>query len=224
MCAQIFLDFSSCCIRTPRNSERLLHRAAFESMRTIPFVLLMTLLPANARHLPSTRNPEFEEISRLNDCIQARFLSRTSFGMNRIAVQLHGIRKFQPENSNEQAVVDGIRKKGYELAVFLAGRSLLSMDLPIGVQGPAFVTNLRDPKQLPSSVMLLSDSRAALASFQTGDVYDIRMGDWTVAMRPLRASNGGCVGCHNPGASPSGVQIGDALGVVMYVFRPLKAE
>lgn len=182
----------------------------------------MAFLPANAGHLPATRNPEFEELSRLNECIQTRFLSRTSFGMNRIAAQHHGARTFHPENAGESALVDRIRKKGYELAVFLAGRSVLEAPLPLGVQGPAFVTNLRDAKQLPGPDTLLPQSRAALASFQTGDGYDIHMGDWTVAMRPLRASNESCIACHNARASRPGVQIGDALGVVMYVFRPVK--
>ncbi len=136
----------------------------------------------------------------------------------------HGVRKFQPENANELAVVDRIQKKGYELAVFLAGRTILSLPLPMSVQGPALVTNLLDPKQLPASDVLRPESRAALASFQTGNEYDTRVGDWTVTMRPLRASNAGCVACHNPGASQSGVRIGDALGVVMYVFRPVKTE
>jgi hypothetical protein len=193
-------------------------------MHTTLFVLFMALTPVNAGHLPATRNPEFEEIARLNDCIQARFLSRTSFGMSRIAIQYHGVRKFQPENANEVAVVDRIQKKGYELAVFLAGRTVLSFPLPMSVQGPALVTNLGDPKQLPGSDVLLPESRAALASFKSGNAYDARIGDWTVAMRPLRASNAGCVACHNPGALQSGVQIGDALGVVMYVFRPMKTE
>jgi hypothetical protein len=198
--------------------------AAFHSMRTLTFVLLMAVLPASSGHLPTTRNPELEELSRLNECIQARFLSRTSFGMSRIAVpamQYHGMRMFHPENATEQAVVNQIQKKGYELAVFLAGR-VSSTPLPSRVQGPALVTNLRDAKQLPGSEDLLPESRAALASFQTGDGYDIRMGDWTVAMRPLRASNEGCIACHTARTAETGIHIGDALGVLMYVFRPIK--
>jgi hypothetical protein len=145
--------------------------------------------------------------------------------MSRIApidLQYHGIRMFQPENASELAVVDQIRKKGYELVVFLAGRSVLSTPLPIGVLGPAAVTSVRDPKQLPGPATLLPESRAALASFQTGEGYDIRMGDWTVAMRPLRASNEGCVACHSARTAETGIRLGDALGVLMYAFRPIK--
>jgi hypothetical protein len=194
-------------------------------MRTTLFVLFLALAPANAGHLPTTRNPEFEEIASLNECIQARFLSRTSFGMRRIALpDHHGVRQFQPENANELAVVGRIQKKGYELAVFLAGRTVLSLPLPMNVQGPALVTNLRDPKQLPTPDVLLPESRAALASFQSANEYDTRVGDWTVAMRPLRASNAGCVGCHNPEGLQSGVKIGDALGAVIYVYRQVMTE
>lgn len=117
-----------------------------------------------------------------------------------------------------------IQKKGYELAVFLAGRSVLSTPLPLGVQGPALVTSIRDPKQLPGRMALLPESRAALASFQTGDGYDVRMGEWTVAMRPLRASNDGCIVCHTARTAQTGLHIGDALGVVMYVFKPAKTD
>ena len=201
--------------------------AAYQCMRTLPFVLLLSVLPSNAGHLPATRNTEFEELSRLNECIQTRFLSRTSFGMSRIAVPsmaYHGQRMFHPENPTEFGVVDQIRKKGFEFAVFLAGRSVLSSPLPMGVQGPALVTGVRDLRQLPGSDALLPESRAALASFQSGEGYDIRMGDWTVAMRPLRASNEGCVACHTARTAQTGLHVGDALGVVMYVFRPVKPE
>jgi len=139
--------------------------------------------------------------------------------MSRIALpgaEYHNARIFQPENSDERAVVDQIQKKGYELAVFLADRNVLP------VQGPALVTTFRDPKQLPASAALLPESRAALASFQTGDGYDIRMGEWTVAMRPLRASNEGCIACHTARTAQTDLHIGDALGVLMYVFKPVK--
>src|SRR5262249_62098031 len=86
-----------------------------------------------------------------------------------------------------------------------------------GVQGPAFITRLANPAELPGPDALLADSRRALASFQDGAGYDIRKGEWTVAMRPLRASNAECVQCHNAGGSS--LKIGDALGVELYVYR-----
>lgn len=55
-------------------------------------------------------------------------------------MQHHGFGRFEPENPMEGAVVDRIQKKGYELAVFLAGRSVLLTPAP-GVQGPALVTH-----------------------------------------------------------------------------------
>jgi hypothetical protein len=143
--------------------------------------------------------------------------------------QFHGVRTFQPENPTEFAVVNQLQSKGYEVALYLAGRNILTTPSPavaltldtrrFGVQGPAYITRLRDPKELPGPDGLLPDSRAALVSFQSGAGYDIRKGEWTVAMRPLRASNTACLQCHNAAAGGSGLKIGDALGVVLYVYR-----
>ena len=66
---------------------------------------------------------------------------------------------------------------------------------------------------------LLDDGRRALLSFQKGEGYDIRKAGWTVAMRPLRASNERCVQCHVAGGAESKLKIGDALGAAMYVYR-----
>ncbi len=59
-----------------------------------------------------------DEISRLDNCIQLRFLDTKAFGMSRILpMQFHGIRTFQPENATERAVVEHLRHKGYEVAL-----------------------------------------------------------------------------------------------------------
>jgi len=188
---------------------------------TISAVAAM-LIYAAPGHLGSLRNSEPEEISRLNESIQKRFLDRTSFGMSRILPnQYHGIRTFQPENPTESAIVNELQQKGYELALYLAGRNILVTPTPAqpplgqrryAVQGPAYITHLQNTAELPAADVLLEDSRAALSSFAKGDGYDIQKGAWTVAFRPLRASNAGCVQCHS-------VKIGDALGLVLYVYR-----
>jgi hypothetical protein len=163
------------------------------------------------------------EISRLNDCIQRRFLDRKAFGMMRISPsQFHGRGIFQPENPTEQAVVDQLRQKGIEVAVYLVGRGALSDPaLPTrraGLQGPAAITLLADT-QLPDQAAIFSEGRAALATIGQGQEYDTKSGEWTVAMRPLRASNQGCIHCHaSVTAAP---KLGDALGVAMYVYRQI---
>jgi hypothetical protein len=171
--------------------------------------------------------PEPDELNRLDDCIQRRFLARTTFGMGRVLPdQFRGVRQFRPENADEQAVVNQLREKGYQVALYLAGRNVLTDPsrnplLPsyrYAVQGPAYITHLEKPEELPRPDSLLEASRAALAAFNAGQAYrNIQKGDWTVALRPLRASNEACVQCHN--AAGAHVKISDALGVVMYVYK-----
>ncbi len=180
-------------------------------MRTITLLLIATL---------RIRQPE--EIPQLNECIQARFLDATAFGMRRILpYEFHGVRVFRPENATEGAVVDRLQQQNYEVALYLAGRGILTPPTPLDfprrdrVQGPAYITRLGNPEELPGPEALLEESRRALISFQKGDGYDIHTSGWTVSMRPLRATSDKCVACHNT----PGLKIGDALGVAMYVYR-----
>ena len=165
-----------------------------------------------------------DEITQLDDCIHKRFLDRKAFGMSRILPQqYHGVRTFRPENATEQAIVNQLEQKGYQVALFLAGRNV---QVPISglaparyaVQGPAYITHIPNPQELPPADQLLEESRAAFRAFDKSEAYDLHQGDWTIAFRPLRASNAACVQCHNSRSAPN-VKIGDPLGVVMYVYR-----
>jgi hypothetical protein len=172
---------------------------------------------------PTIRTAEPAEISRLNDCIQIRFLERKAFGMMRIAPsQFHGMRIFRPENPTEQAVVDRLRQQGLEVAVYLVGRQALTESaypiLRAGLQGPASITLLRD-SHLPDEAFLLAEGKTALAAIAQGPGYKTKKGDWTVAIRPLRASDQTCIQCHtSAGSAP---KLGDAVGVAMYVYRQI---
>lgn len=188
-------------------------------MRTLILISL-------AAHLTLPENPEPSGINQLDQCIQKRFLDRTAFGMSRIAtLDYHGARKFRAENAAEQAVVNQLEQKGYQVALYLAGRNVIAIAPPdsvlapyrYGIQGPAYITHLENPKELPLPNTLLGESRTALAAFQTAERYDLQNGDWNVALRPLRAANEACVQCHI--ASGAKVKIGDPLGVVMYVYK-----
>jgi hypothetical protein len=191
-------------------------------MRTPIFVSLAALAAiltgAAPARLDSLRNPDADEISRLDECIQRRFLGMDTFGMSR--VQYHGIGIFQPGNATEKAVVDRLQQKGYEVAFYLAGRGVLAKsavppDRRSGIQGPVFITPHH--REFPRPDTLLADGRQALAAFQDGDGFDIQKAEWTVDMRPLRASKGACVQCHT--IRGGSVQLGDPLGVAMYVYR-----
>ena len=192
----------------------------------IPLFVSFTALAAVLIAAPLARLDSVpDEISRLDNCIQLRFLDAKAFGMRRILPQeFHGIRTFQPENSTERAVVEQLRHRGYEVALYLVGRNALAAQTPFkslnlrrsGVQGPAFITPVHEG-EFPPPDTLLDDGCRALLSFQKGDGYDIRKDGWTVAMRPLRASNHKCIQCHTTGASE--LKIGDALGAALYVYR-----
>jgi hypothetical protein len=188
------------------------------------------VLTAGSTIGPKAPGPVPNEIERLDQCIQVRFLDMRVFGMRRVLPRLgavqaptreayHRIHNFEPENSVESAVVNDLKAKGYDVVFYLAGRGALQPDANdprrSGVQGPAFITPLRDDSA-PSD--LLADARVALKSFDSGEGYSIRKGDWTVAMRPLRANQGQCISCHASQAA-AGFKVGDALGIAMYVYR-----
>ncbi len=163
--------------------------------------------------------PEAEpgEISKLHACIEQRFQSRISFGMNRVALpSAHGMRTFRPENPSEQSAVDALRAKGYEVALFLSGRGVLESNaaqttLPLyryQPQGPAAITPVSS--ELPSRDALLAESRKAFAK---NEPYLAQAGNWNIALHPLRATGEQCVMCH------AGAKVGDELGVVMYLYK-----
>jgi hypothetical protein len=183
------------------------------------------IMAALAAHLTFPPNQKPDELSKLNECIQHRFLARTTFGMERIALQFHGVRQFRPENPTEQAVFNQLEQKGYQVALYLTGQNVITVPTPglmlpayrYGVQGPAYITRFRNPEELPRPDSLFDESRTALSAFKTGEGYDVQKGDWTVALRPLRATNAACIQCHN--AAGSNVKINDPLGVAMYVYK-----
>jgi hypothetical protein len=186
--------------------------------------LTTTLAVLSAATLPTVKTIEPVEISRLNDCVQLRFLDRKAFGINRIGPGRYhqGLRTFQPENPTEAAVIEQLKEKHLEVAIFLVGRQALIASPWIigraGLQGPASVKLLQDA-ELPDAAFLLSEGRIALA--KTGEGSDVRTGNWTVALRPLRAGNQTCVQCHAAqySSGESSPKLGDALGVAMYAYR-----
>jgi hypothetical protein len=211
-------------------------------MFTTFLTVAATLLAAESPHVPYPAQPD--QIGQLNQCIQARFSDRTSFGMNRLGGRIsphQDVRTFKPETPTEQAVVDQLRSKGYEVLVYLAGRNVLAKPpasnlgaYRYDIQGPALITHPSLPVNPPSNDWLLAAGRQALLSFHSGNGYTVQNGEWTVTMRPLRAANAACVECHTRGiarpmlpGAPSiavfepqdGLAIGDPLGVAIYAYR-----
>ncbi len=195
---------------------------------TIIFLSTILALSAASTIGPKASNTVPAEIEQLDQCIQNRFVDMRSFGMRRVLPRAyHGILNFEPENQVETTVVQQLKAKNYEVVFYLIGRGALGQTQQpfpnprrAGVQGPAFVTPSRD---FPTPEELLTDGRTALTSMDTradhNAGYTIRHGDWTIAMRPLRATQGHCVQCHVSQGS-TGLKVGDALGVAMYAHRP----
>jgi mono/diheme cytochrome c family protein len=214
-------------------------------MRTItalltPTLLLISTLSAGSLHDPGTV-VELPDIARLHTCIEIRFIDRTTFGMKRVLPREHqGIRDFSPETSTEQSIMTALAEKGYEVALYLSGRGVLT-NAPVVTdpllrqmptrrylpQGPAFITKITNTADLPPQAALLAAGRAGFAALDQSEAYAapyaIKSAGWTIAMRPLRA-NATCIACHaaNPVPNPTrsaGLRDGDVLGVAMYVYR-----
>jgi hypothetical protein len=210
---------------------------------------LTGLMLVNASPLRTTVTDP-DEMKELDRCVQKRFQDRRSFGMSRMGPRrspspsVYGrpssagssyhrdVRSFSSENPAEQSVIDALHAKSYEVLVYLAGRKILqhapektTIRHRYGVQGPALITNKAMPADPPSTRWLLSESRTALESFEIGDGYTLKRGPWMVTMRPLRATNSGCVSCHTTGIasgperSKTELAIGDAIGVAIYAYR-----
>lgn len=212
-------------------------------MRPLALLSLTATLTLPAVTPPVIKPNTPPEISRLDDYIQMRFLDRTTFGINRMGgpmpttplepgvpfrmkvsprneAFLSHMRMFRPENPTEQSVVDQLRQKGFEVAAYLIGHQALA-ETPVptpraGLQGPVSITS-RSDTQFADETFLFSEGKKALASIGQGPGYDVKKGDWNMAIRPLRASNQTCIQCHTTvDGTP---KLGDALGVVMYVYR-----
>jgi hypothetical protein len=95
-------------------------------MRPLALLYLTATLTLSAATPPVFKPNTPTEISRLDECIQIRFLDRRTFGINRMGVSAHGMRMFQPENPTEQSIVDQLRQKGFEVAAYLVGRQALA--------------------------------------------------------------------------------------------------
>jgi hypothetical protein len=185
-------------------------------MRTAIFLLTTALT------IPSSRVPL--EVDQLDTCIQNRFVDMRAMGMRRVLPRAyHGVLDFAPENPVETSVIQQLKAKDMEVVFYLVGRGVLGESTGpflnprrAGVQGPAFITPSHN---FPAPDELLTESRTALKSVDRGaDISPIRHGEWTIAMRPLRAHQGRCVECHVPQGA-TGLKIGDALGVAMYAYR-----
>jgi hypothetical protein len=119
-------------------------------------------------------------------------------------------RKFLPDTSEEKAVVKELKRAGYRVTLFLAGRNILQ-DIPdrfrynrrlFGsgedhmLSGPVTVGH-DDLKGLPDARALWEPAREALRQFDKGESrYAFTENGWLIDARPVKAFAEECVKCH----------------------------
>jgi hypothetical protein len=185
-------------------------------------------------------------IEELDYCIQKRFHTVDEFGMARIPVVPQHLYEFNPETPDEKAAVADLHKQDWTVGLYLGGRGLLGPPLSktqweeVGrysdrkaISEPIRISGKVPPADLPKPWELWEIGQRALEASTTSDRHTASFGRWSVDARPVRATQKACLKCHEAeGASvypprPTGprtkLQIGDALGVVLYVYaRVLK--
>lgn len=177
--------------------------------------------------------------------VQQRFHEVIGFGMARVASE----RWFKPETPEEKEAVRDLKKGGYQVGLFLAGRNLLQ-DVPPSyrvsyakmgsgrrhmMSGPVVVSDQR-LKGLPDGPAMWEPTREALRQFARGsERWAFEASGWSVEARPVRASDEKCLRCHaytklifenyngtvamRYGEPRYDLQIGDPIGAVLYVYR-----
>jgi hypothetical protein len=165
---------------------------------------------SSARSLqnPSTQaSRNSHPLDALDREVQKRFHNVIGFGMARIGTQ----RKFAPETEEEKGAVRELKREGYRVGLYLAGRAILG-DVPEqdrraklffgastagqAFSGPIFLIS-SDMKGLPTAAAMWDETRRAMQSFATGaERYGFKSGEWEVEARPVRASEESCLKCH----------------------------
>jgi hypothetical protein len=180
-------------------------------------------------------------VEALDYCIQERFHTLDGFGMSRIPVVPEHLDEFDPKTPDEKAAVTELQQKGWTVGLYLGGRGLLAPPMSkaeweeVGqysdrkaISEPIRISGQVPPTDLPKPWELWEIGQKALAASTTSDRFTASFGRWRVDARPIRATQKVCLKCHDAeGAAvypprPTGprakLQIGDALGVVLYVY------
>jgi hypothetical protein len=216
-------------------------------MRNRILVRVVLLVPAAiaacvvGAHIRSRSGPITSPVEALNRSVQERFQTLTGFGMSRMPVVPQHVQKFDPETSEETAAVEELRRQGLTVGLYLGGRGLLESpmtkaewDGPDKFNGrraiskPILITGDEPLAGLPEPWELWEIGQRALEASAKSDKYQAPFGRWTVDARPIRAQKEGCLTCHQAQATPgthrrgtesnTPLKVGDALGVVVYVY------
>jgi hypothetical protein len=192
----------------------------------------------SASHFDYAEGP----VEALDRCVQERFHTITDFGMSRLPVVPQHVDHFDPETPEEKAAVAELQRQGLTVGLYLGGRGLLGPTMsqaewdddgsqepyskPIG--GPIVISGEATPEGLPGPRELWEIGREALMASAAGDRHEAPFGRWSADVRPIRANQKACLGCHSARAATglpapgqgqeTDLKIGDALGVVIYLY------
>jgi hypothetical protein len=191
--------------------------------------------------------PRKSPVDAFNDCVQKRFYDIDQLGMSRLPTVPQHFRYyhdgFSPQTPEEIAAVAKLKEEGWEVGLYLGGRAVLNSGMTAAdwekagehstrraISKPLVVTGERAAAHWPRPWELWDDARKALAASVSSDSYTSTLGRWSIDARPVRASGESCLGCHSEtgaGWTPknkthdSTLRVGDAVGVVIYVYsRP----
>ena len=156
---------------------------------------------------PATpRATRMEALDAFDQVVQQRFHDVIGFGMARVASQ----RWFVPKTQEEKDAVNGIKRSGYEVCLYLVGRTVLQdvpewrreSQLKMGssrehmMNGPVFVGK-ETIRGLPDSRAMWEPARTAFRMFENGTTPDsFENWGWTIEARPVKASEEQCLSCH----------------------------
>ena len=143
------------------------------------------------------------------------------------------LHRFEPESSEESKAVTTLTGSGWSVWLRLAGRGLMEPDRTEqfneqSIRRPIAVTDQELPVNTPRPRDLKQIAGRALALSGTADLALGSVGRWSVEARVVRADRKACVDCHSrddkarsprvEGRGQGPMKVGDALGVVIYVF------
>lgn len=188
------------------------------------------------------------ELDAFDQVVQKRFHNVIGFGMARVATE----RQFIPESPEEKEAVKQLKRAGYEICFYLAGRGILQ-DIKEServshtlfgdgwahtMSGPVFLSK-RKLKALPDARLMWEPARQSFRIFTEGaSRHSFEANGWQIEARPVRASDEACLSCHaydtlityppeggtryTKATERNNLRVGDPIGILLYVHKQKK--
>ncbi len=190
---------------------------------------LMLALASGGQSVPSaltsTETPQ-QVADTLDSIVQPRFQKNAGrFGVDRVLLEGHdnayGLaaenaverRKFRQVNGSHRPYVIAFLHCAHKPGQYLHSKQRGDAETNPYVQVLATATATQDGSSRLwywADTYLNGVGRPALAELRQGNGVDKDLGNWCVVMRPVRAWQNSCLGCH------AGAKRGDTLGVMIY--------